>query len=227
MSPHSIAFIDSRVAGYETLIAGFSADTRWHVLDAQQDGVAQISHLLAGESDLDAIHIISHGAPGMLYLGSTTLTSGNLTDRTPQWAAIGAALRAGGDLLLYGCDVAAGETGAAFVSQMAQLTGADVAASADLTDARRWGGNGALQVASGLMESDSVNVELGASFVANTSPTFVVANGKLVVQDFGGRLIQLSDGKLLVAGGGASWSDLSLVRLNSDGSLDDIFGLRG
>lgn len=73
MSPHSIAFIDSRVAGYETLIAGFSADTRWHVLDAQQDGVAQIERLLAGESDLDVIHLISHGAPSTLHLGSAAL----------------------------------------------------------------------------------------------------------------------------------------------------------
>ena len=77
------------------------------------------------------------------------------------------------------------------------------------------------------MESDSISVKQGELIVANTAPTFVVANGKLVVQDFGGRVIQQSDGKLLIEGAGASWSDFSLVRLNSDGSLDATFGLGG
>ena len=34
MTTKNIVFIDSRVAGYETLIAGLSADTEWYLLDA-------------------------------------------------------------------------------------------------------------------------------------------------------------------------------------------------
>ena len=43
------------------------------LIDASRDGVAQISQALAGQHDIDAIHIISHGADGILELGSTML----------------------------------------------------------------------------------------------------------------------------------------------------------
>ena len=34
------------------------------VLDAQSDGIEQIAEALAGRSDLDSIHIVSHGSGG-------------------------------------------------------------------------------------------------------------------------------------------------------------------
>lgn len=48
-------------------------------------------------------------------------------------AQIGAALNNAGDLLLYGCNVAQGELGQSFLARLAAATGADVAASDDLT----------------------------------------------------------------------------------------------
>ena len=43
-----------------------------------------------------------------------------------------------GDLMLYGCDVAKGSEGEAFIADLAKATGADVAASSASGSGRRW-----------------------------------------------------------------------------------------
>lgn len=73
-----VFFVDSRVADYQTLIAGLAEGTEWHLVHAGEDGIGQMERILSAHSRLDAIQILSHGAPGTLYLGSTVLTSGNL-----------------------------------------------------------------------------------------------------------------------------------------------------
>ena len=124
-----IAFIDSRVADYQTLIDGLAEGTEWFLLDAGTDGIRQMEWILSDYSDLEAIQIISHGSQGTLYLGSTVLDSGNLSAYQTSLKAIGASLSATGDILLYGCNVAEGDGGQAFITQLATYTGADVAAS--------------------------------------------------------------------------------------------------
>ncbi|WP_459743236.1 DUF4347 domain-containing protein, partial [Pseudomonas sp. 3A(2025)] len=150
MTTKNVVFIDSRVAGYQTLIVGFSADTEWHLLDTSQDGVKQIQRLLSGHADLDSVQVISHGSIGTLYLGSTVLNGENLAQYQTQLQAIGASLSASGDILLYGCDVAQGDAGISFVDALAKITGADVAASDDRSGAQA---DSVLEVASGVVEA--------------------------------------------------------------------------
>jgi predicted cupin superfamily sugar epimerase len=105
--------------------------------------------VLANRSDIASVHIVSHGAEGSLQLGASTINSDNLqaySNSLQQWAS---ALTADADILLYGCDVASGETGEAFVQQLSQLTGADVAASDDLTGSAALGGDWDLEVKNG------------------------------------------------------------------------------
>jgi hypothetical protein len=42
------------------------------ILDGESDGLAQMAAYLQGRSGIDAIHVISHGSQGALYLGSAT-----------------------------------------------------------------------------------------------------------------------------------------------------------
>ena len=95
-----IVFIESNVAAYQTLLDSFSPETEVHVLDAAIDGLAQIAQILAGRSGIDAIHLISHGGAGSLQLGASNLTAQNLPIYAADLATIGAALNAGGDILL-------------------------------------------------------------------------------------------------------------------------------
>ncbi|MDD2742794.1 MAG: DUF4347 domain-containing protein, partial [Rhodocyclaceae bacterium] len=153
MTTKNVVFIDSRVAGYETLIASLGADTEWYLLSAEGDGVAQMSSILVNYSALDSIQVISHGSAGTLYLGSTVLNSGNLYSYESQLQAIGASLSETGDILLYGCNVAQGDLGLELVNSLAGITGADVAASNDLTGVATAGGDWSLEVQTSSIET--------------------------------------------------------------------------
>jgi alpha-tubulin suppressor-like RCC1 family protein len=125
----SLVFIDSRVADYQSLIAGLDADTRWVLLDSDHDGVEQMQAALAGDHDLTSIRILAHGRPGALMLGAGELTRDNLDRHAMELATIGRSLADEGDIQIYGCEVGQGSVGRAFVRALAEAVGAHVAAS--------------------------------------------------------------------------------------------------
>ncbi|MGB1706494.1 MAG: DUF4347 domain-containing protein, partial [Rubripirellula sp.] len=144
-----IVFIDAGVQDYETLAADFREGVEVLVLDGTQDGVQQIAQALEGKDNLEAIHLVSHGSAGSLQLGSTELSSESMTQYADALSQIGSALTDNGDLMLYGCDVAQGEIGQAFISALATATDADIAASNDRTGNAGLSGDWELESSSG------------------------------------------------------------------------------
>ncbi|HYD64468.1 DUF4347 domain-containing protein [Azospirillum sp.] len=142
----SLVFIDAGVEDRQTLMAGVPEAAEVVVLEAGRDGVAQMAQVLAGRADLASLHIVSHGAPGRLALGTATLDAASIGRYRAALAVIGSALAADGDILLYGCDVASGDEGVTFVEDFAAATGAAVAASATRTGAAALGGDWDLPV---------------------------------------------------------------------------------
>lgn len=169
--PNRVIFINSDVSNYQALIEQLPADSEVVLLDAEQDGVMQIAAALQGRTDIDAIDIISHGAPGSLKLGSSILNSNNLADHTAQLSEIGKHLSDDGDILLYGCDVAQGKNGRSFVDQLAQLTGADVEASDDTTGNTFVGANWDLEVSVGSIDTSTLVQSDIEAFGQNTLAT--------------------------------------------------------
>jgi hypothetical protein len=155
-SGNTLVFIDASVPDQDVLVEGLAEDTEVIVLEAGRDGVEQISEALDGREGLTSIHIVSHGDDGVLRLGNSLLSSENLDQYTTQLSAWGDALTEQADILLYGCDVAQGETGQDFIEQLAELTGADIAASTDDTGSAELGGDWELEASTGAIESDSV-----------------------------------------------------------------------
>ncbi|MCJ8329152.1 MAG: DUF4347 domain-containing protein, partial [Lentisphaeria bacterium] len=151
----NIVIVDSAVDGYQDILDDLAlSNVMVFVLDADQDGISQISSILADFSNLDSLHILSHGSEGELALGNSVLNSENLSDvDLSAWAT---ALGEGADLLLYGCNVAGNETGVGFVEDLSELIGADVAASDDLTGAVQLGGDWELEYASGAIEANGI-----------------------------------------------------------------------
>ncbi|MEB3265102.1 MAG: DUF4347 domain-containing protein, partial [Cyanobacteriota bacterium] len=98
-----------------------------------------LEHTRAGR-DLQRLHLISHATAGELRIGDTLITPQTLARQRDALRHLGRSLAPGADLLLYGCDLAAGEPGQRLIEGLARLTGADVAASTDRTFA---GGPGA------------------------------------------------------------------------------------
>jgi len=149
---HEILFIESNVVDYQALLAGAASGIEVHLLDAGQNGLAQIADILDGRTGIDAIHIVSHGSAANVELGSLDLGNDNIADYADALRQIGNALSADADILLYGCDIAEGSAGAALIDAIAQYTGADVAASSDNTGSSALGGDWNLEHQVGAVE---------------------------------------------------------------------------
>jgi Ca2+-binding RTX toxin-like protein len=173
----SIVFIDSRITNLELVVSGLAAGTRWVLIDTEQDGLTQIAAALQGTSNLQSIQVLSHGGPGSLLLGSGSITSSTLQSQAALLASIGAALAPDGDLLLYGCNVAQGDAGAEFIALLAQLTGADVAASTDLTGDTALDGDWALEASTGAIESTGIALTTQASEAIGVLANFTGTTG--------------------------------------------------
>ena len=92
-----------------------------HLLDPTRDGIEQISDILAGYDDVDAVHLISHATEGQVKLGNTWLSMDSLAGYAGEVASWNTAFRDGGDLLIYGCDLAANEDGEALTEAILRL----------------------------------------------------------------------------------------------------------
>ncbi|WP_067223306.1 DUF4347 domain-containing protein [Marinomonas gallaica] len=148
-----VTFIDSGLPDYQVLVAGLPDSMEVVLVNPDQDGVQVMADWAATHSDYDAIHILGHGSTGAQRLGTATLSTDSLSQYQAQLSQIGGALTEGGDILLYGCNVAANRTGIDFIGKLAQVTGADVAASEDLTGAEILDGNWVLEKQTGIIDS--------------------------------------------------------------------------
>ena len=146
-SPTSILFIMGDVHDHATLLTGLAAGTEVHLIDPAGNGLVQMAAILSGRRDIGALHLVSHGAPGRLSLGSLALDADSLAWYPREWMTIRAALAADAGILLYGCEVAA--DGGVFADALAAACGVPVAASATLTGAAALGGDWALDYRSG------------------------------------------------------------------------------
>ena len=158
---NELVFVDTATPDYQKLIDSMreSALTQGRnlefvLIDADKDGIRKITDTLAQKSNLDAIHIISHAEDGAVQLGSTALDFETLVKRAAAVKKWGSALTENGDILFYGCDLAASEKGQSLVDAIARLTGADVAASEDLTGSATKGGDWQLEFKTGTIETD-------------------------------------------------------------------------
>jgi large repetitive protein len=151
-----IIFIDSNVTDIATLISGLNnPGAEVVLLDTTKDGVLQIADALKGRTGIDAIHILSHGSEGNLVLGTGSLNAGTIqTDYAQTLADIGRSLAADADILIYGCDFAKGLDGKIVADLLAAKTGADIAASDDLTGHESLGANWNFEYNIGSLETE-------------------------------------------------------------------------
>ena len=155
-----LVFVDTQVEDYQSLLddileqADEDRQIEIVVLDSQRNGIQQITETLTQYDQLSAIHLISHGSEGSLQVGSSDIDQFTLEANANAISSWQSALTAEADILLYGCDLAGDETGENFVNTLAELTGADVAASDDLTGSEAQGGDWDLEYKVGEIESE-------------------------------------------------------------------------
>jgi hypothetical protein len=231
---YTLVFIDSKVDDYEMLLQGIVPDARGIVLNAEFDGIAQISAIL-GSKTVDSVQIIAHGSPGSLQLGNTVLNAENIhkyQQQLQQWQ-----IR---EILIYGCEVAAGATGTTLIEQLHQLTGANIAASEQKVGSSQQGGTWELAIQVGEISStiamDAAVTQAYSSLLA-AEPTYAWAK-KLggSSSDLGNSIATDSAGNVYITGSffwtadfdpgvgtanltSAGGTDIFISKLNSDGSF--------
>ena len=152
-SNNQLVIIDSSVENYQLLIDNFVEQTEVVILNDRQDGIFQITEALSQYDDLNAVHIVSHGNNGELFLGNSVLNQNTLSEYKDELEDWGNAIEEEGDLLLYGCNVAADLTGAKFVEELSEYTQADIQASNNVTGSNEFGGDWDLEYATGDVET--------------------------------------------------------------------------
>ncbi|MBC7967581.1 MAG: tandem-95 repeat protein, partial [Fuerstia sp.] len=178
MARREIVFISTDIYDYEYLSLNLPSSVQIALITGDRDGMEQIAEALQGETGIDAIHIISHGSAGQLWLGSSTVTAESLrTVHADELEIIRSALSNDGDILIYGCDFAAGEPGMEAVNLIAAAAQADLAASVDHTGSHASGGDWELEVQTGSVEAQTL------SFAGWNG---VLAPGPISLKDDGG-----------------------------------------
>jgi hypothetical protein len=114
-----VVFIETDMVDYRTLADGVRPGVEVVLLDAFRDGLTQMVKWARTHVGYDAIHIISQGADGQIKLGALRLNSQTEAQRVVNLMGLSAALTQGGDLLLYGRNVAQGEEGREFITDPA------------------------------------------------------------------------------------------------------------
>ena len=153
----TLLIIDARVADHQSLLADLPGNVTVRVIGVEESGIAVISEALAEGGDFDAVHIVSHGSAGALSLGSDAIRNDTLAGQSEALQGWAQHLAADADILLYGCDIAQGEAGQALVTELARLTGADIAASTNATGSAEQGGDWVLERQTGRIEAATLS----------------------------------------------------------------------
>ncbi|MBV1747412.1 MAG: DUF4347 domain-containing protein, partial [Desulfomicrobium sp.] len=207
-----LVILDASVPGNLSLLDGLreassgNVSYEVHQLDGDRDGFDQIGDILDGRSGVDALHIFSHGSSARLTLGATTVGLPDLDRYGDELGSWGASFEHGADILLYGCDVASGESGVNFVESLASLTGLDVAASSNATGAALHSGDWILEVSSGQIATTALTDFAYPHLLFNLNGT---AGGDTLWLDGWGTA---ADGIIQYSwNSGASWSQHTLA----------------
>ena len=78
----AIAIFDSRVEHYEKLVAGLHTHITPYILSPDEDGIRQLTNIFRQRPQPVTVHLVSHGSPGTLYVGSTELSLATLQRHT-------------------------------------------------------------------------------------------------------------------------------------------------
>lgn len=232
----ALVFIDADVADKDALIEELTLSTRTELtfvtLDADSDGVEQISLVLAQYSGVKSVHLLSHGSEGRVNLGNTQLSNSNLSEHKETLTQWRDALSEDADILIYGCDLTANDDGVLLIQNIATATGADILASNDDTGHISLGGDWVLESRTGSIETQTlVAPEWHSTLVATVNNDLTniwhdeVISGNILTGE-GGRLVREDTfttgdpGELVTIEYGGTVYDFITADANGDLTID-------
>ncbi|NES65399.1 MAG: DUF4347 domain-containing protein, partial [Okeania sp. SIO2D1] len=239
-APQKIVFIDSNVEDYQTLANGVLPGYKVVILDRDRDGIHQITNIIQKVGQVSSIHIVSHGTPGCLQLGNSELNIKNINNYATELETWPVA-----NILVYGCRVAAGDAGTEYLEKLHQITGANIAASAQATGSSAMGGNWQLEVTKGEIEvslafSDDIQKQwehildpfedqpfifqvIDGQLAVFTANTLTYRNiGEPVEGGYNAAGFNRQDNFIYGILGGSTNSSGRVIRIHSNGTAEDV-----
>ena len=129
------------------------------IIERDENGIAVIREQLTAISDsvgkLASVTVVAEGNDSNFWLGNQWLRAETIGNYQADLQAWGEAITSSADLLLYSCFTALGETGEALVASIAEMTGADVAASVNATGSANYQGDWDLEHHTGSIEAET------------------------------------------------------------------------
>ena len=137
----NFVFIDSTVKDYQTLLDGTNGGSSVTVINPNQYGIQKVTETLASVTGANSLHIVSEGNVGNFWLGKDFVSTENIARYANDLQAWKTSLSPAANILLYACNLASGDNGAALVQAVKNYTGRDVAASTNRTGSVSLGGD--------------------------------------------------------------------------------------
>ena len=144
----------------------------WVELDGTSPGLTQLQQTLAAYSNLATVRIFSHASAGALSMGGSHIDANSLMQHPDTFTALNAALRKGGDLLFYGCELAQGAKGEQFIDIIKNNTHIDIAASNNLTGNAALGGDWDLEIHRGDINASPLEQSIALKDFTSVLETF-------------------------------------------------------
>jgi uncharacterized delta-60 repeat protein len=221
-----LVVFDRSLESVDILQAALQSGTISHTIEPNEDAINKITELLA-QTGAKKLAIVAHGEAGMVHIGVNSIDLTQLQTRVPllqEWCLE--------EISLYSCEVAKGDQGQQFISQLGTITGAKIAASATNVGSSQLDGNWNLTDHAGKIAANLVfQSEIIATYphilkAGDLDPGFGT-NGKVITDffrassDIANNVFVQADKKIVVAG--TSNGAFALAKYNSDGSLDTSF----
>ncbi|NRB42158.1 MAG: DUF4347 domain-containing protein, partial [Pseudomonadales bacterium] len=172
-----LVIIDEAVAERQWFYRNLKPGVEIKEISSASNGLLQLNQILSEYQHLDALHIVSHASDGEIFLGNSKITSETLRNEDLLFDRLNNVLDADADLLFYGCNLASGEKGKQLLSFIADKTGADIAASTDLTGAVTQDGDWDLEFTLGKINTVMPFDENELKTYAHIFPTFTGLGG--------------------------------------------------
>lgn len=189
-----LVVVDAAVGDKNLLRSSLKPGVEMVEINSTSAGLPQLVAALKNYKNLAAVHIVSHAEAGAILLGNSRITPENIQSEVQAFAALHGAVREGGDLLFYGCDLAGNKAGEELLDIVSQKTGLDVAASSNLTGNAALGGDWNLEITRGNIETqvafsekaqrDFSSVLTASSGTRAFDSAFSASGGNLVHNDF-------------------------------------------
>ena len=131
-------------------------------------GLASVIEQRSAASSFDAISLYCHASSGRIDLGQQTINADNVSRLQRSLKHVAEHIKPGGDLLLYGCNLASKAKGQHLIDRLSAVMGVDIAASTDLTGQ---GGNWRLEYQHGHINAEPVDQLTGLNWAGRLAET--------------------------------------------------------